>query len=1219
MGRVLQPGCGPNRIRKVVACATVAVGAAWLTVALAAPDERTREAIAGNGAGAPSQQPIRYGRDIRPILSDRCFLCHGPDAGTRAANLRLDERASATAEHDGIAAIVPGNPDASEVWRRITSTNANFHMPPSGSNKRLLNREQQELIRQWISEGAVYEPHWAFVPPVRPTPPAPRLPDWCRNPIDQFVVARLEQDGLAPSPETGDVTLIRRLFLDLTGLPPSPQEIDAFLADDRPDAYEQWVDRLLTEEPYRTRYAERMAVPWLDASRYADTSGIHMDAGRQMWLWRDWVLEAFRDNMPFDRFLIEQLAGDLLPDATVANKIASGFNRNHVTTDEGGAINEEYLVEYAADRTSTTGAVFLGLTLGCARCHDHKYDPVSQEDYYRFFAFFNSNEEPGLYSQLPDPNRALEPFLMVPTTEQEVELAESREKIARLNGELDQQAPEEQAKQATFLAEVRKKTGLAWEPVEVTATESTGGATLTPQKDGSVLASGPEADKEEHVITLRTDGVGLRLLLLEAMTDKSFPKGRVGRSGNGNAVLTSIEVEAASVANPEKRQAVSLGWAWADVEQENGDFRVVNVLDPSAERGWAVDGHGRKGGRTALLLADEPFGYEGGTELRVRLRYDSVYVRHVLGRVRLSVARLSEDALSLLPAAISGWYTVGPFPVESAEAGYAKAFGPEKDAKLDLAHNFGFGNQYWRFNADFRDAQVNRLADGVSVSYVGRRVLAPTARKLDVSLGSDDGFALFVNGRQVAAREVSRGVEPDQDKATIELEAGVNTVVLKIVNVAGPSGFYHRAEARPGELSGDLTLALLPETAQRDVLRERLRQAWRINHWPGYRERRQQVVELEKRIAAIEAAAPRTMVMRELATPRETFVLTRGEYDKPDKNRPVTRAVPAALGSLPENVPQNRLGLAQWLTSAENPLVARVMVNRLWDMVFGTGLVATTEDFGLQGDWPSHAELLDWLAVEFRESGWDVQHMVRLMVTSSTYRQSSRVRPELHDLDPDNRLLAYFPRRRLEAEFVRDYVLHVSGLLVEKLGGASVKPYQPEGLWREVAMIQSNTRAFQRGEGEALWRRSLYTYWKRACPPPSMSAFDAPTRESCVVRRSSTNTPLQALVLWNDEQFVEAARVLAARIIREPGEDHDRLAQTFRHCTGRVPEEAELERTAEALTAFRARYAESPDDAAALLEVGESPLPEDVDRSELAAWTMIANALFNLSETVTRH
>ncbi|MBI1849306.1 MAG: PSD1 domain-containing protein [Planctomycetes bacterium] len=1169
-------------------------------------------------AAAPLE-PVRYDRDVRPILSDRCFKCHGPDSAKRQKDLRLDVAEIATAVRGDHAAIVPGHPEASAMWRRVNSDDPSVRMPPPDSNKRPLSADEREIVRRWIAEGATYEPHWSFVPPKRPPVPEPKQASWCRNEIDRFVLAKLEREGVEPSPEADRETLLRRVFFDLTGLPPTPEELDAFVADERPDAYERWVERLLHEEPYRTRYAERMATPWCDAARFADTSGIHTDAGRTIWPWRDWLLAAYHDNMPFDRFVTEQLAGDLLPNATQAQKVASGFNRCHVTSDEGGALSEEYLVEYAVERAATTGAVFLGLTMGCARCHEHKFDPISQEDFYRFYAFFDSIDEPGVYSQLPDPKRAFEPFMTVATPEQSTELQVARDNLAELQRALDAPAPEEDAPRAAFFAEQSKKSGLEWKTATAVAAESTGGATLNVLPDGSILASGKNPDRDEHVITLRTDATGLRLLALEALADPSLPNGRVGRADNGNAVLTGVIAEAASVADPTKRQSLRFGWAWASREQPDGDFAVVNVLDPTDHLGWAVDAHRFAGGRVALLLADGPFGFDGGTDIVVRLQYDSVYARHTFGRVRLDVGRVGDAGIAALPAATSGWYLVGPFPADNDEAVFATAFGPEKETTLDLKHDFGGGNQFWRHGDGLRDGVLNGgLPTGVNATYVGKRLFVPAPRRIDLSLGSDDGFRLYLDGHEVASKKDARSLAADQDRATLELHPGIHTLVLKIVNVGGECGFYYRAEREASELTGDMVAAFLPDVARTQELNDRLVRAWRTAYSPLYREHVAKIAALESRVAELDREIPRTMVMQELEKPRETFVLVRGQYDHPDKTRPVTRAVPPALGKLPDDAPANRLGLARWMTSAGNPLVARVAVNRLWEMVFGTGIVRTSEDLGQQGEWPSHPELLDWLAVEFREGGWNVQSMLERLVTSATYRQSSRARPELRDRDPENRWFSFFPRRRLAAEQIRDQALYVSGLLVERLGGPSVKPYQPDGLWQEVAMPASNTRVFVRGDGDELWRRSLYTYWKRACPPPSLQTFDAPTREFCTIRRPTTDTPLQALVLWNDEQFVEAARVLAQHTLAVAGTDHDRIARLFRRCTGHSPDADAIESLHEELARFRKRYRESPDDASKLLDVGDSPVPTALDAAELAAWTLIANTVLNLDATISR-
>jgi hypothetical protein len=1277
---------------------------------------------------------VRFSRDIRPILSDRCFTCHGPDPSERRAKLRLDEAEHALGEPGSGAAIVPGNLEESELWLRITSTDPHELMPPAKSGKRPLSAQEVALIRAWIEGGAAYEPHWSFTPPLRP--PLPQVPPqgrsdgegdapggaWARTPVDRFLMAAMEAKGVSPSPPADRAVLVRRLHLDLTGLPPTPEESAAFIADERPDAYERLVHALLDTEPYRSRHAEHMAVAWLDAARYADTSGIHMDAGRQMWLWRDWVLEAFRRNLTFDRFLTDQLAGDLLMDVASAAEqpsaqppaagtaapchppepelatapvapadrtpsggldrlIASGFNRNHVTSDEGGAIDEEYLLEYAVDRASTTATVFLGLTMGCARCHDHKYDPISQGEFYSFLAYFNSVEEPGVYSQSPDAKRALEPALRVPTTAQRAEREALERELRSIRAALDVAAPDEDARRAEFMAAVPAGMGLSWRTLEPVAATSEGGASLAIAPDGSILASGLNPARDLYTLVLRTEAQDLRFILLEALADPSLPHGRPGRAENGNAVLTGIEIEAISLADANQRTAVRLTWAWADVEQADGDFAASNVLRSGDEQGWAIDAHQQPGNRALLLCAEEPFGYEGGTELRVRLEHRSRYDGHALGRVRVHAGSLrqpespggaaaapetlpvappnapphafpharpgvkmdAKPSLDALPIVAGTWHVVGPFPPQAGRSPFESAFGPEESPELDRARNFGFGNQYWRADPGLRDDQLNALAVGAGTIYVGRELYVPSSRSRQVSLGSDDGVRVFLNGREVLARDVERVLAPDQDRLTLELRPGVNTVLLRIVNTGGEAGFHWRLEesaaAAQGVLPHDLIAALLPPATGEPTLAARAASAWRSNYLPEHAERRRRSEDLDRALGVIDAAAPQTMVMRERTQPRQTFVMLRGLYDQPDRDRPVSRGVPAALGTLAQSAPHDRRGLAEWMLSVENPLVSRVAVNRIWEQFFGAGIVPTSEDFGLQGEWPSHPELLDWLAVELRDpqtvldenhlggaqrpAPWDLRHIIRLIVLSSAYRQSSVVREDLRDIDPENRLLAWFPRRRLTAEQTRDQALYLSGLLVERFGGPSVKPYQPDGLWQEVAMPGSNTRVYAQGSGEDLWRRSLYTYWKRAAPPPSLLTFDAPTRETCTVRRPTTSSPLQALVLWNDVQFVEASRVLAQRCLQTPlpegaPMDGTRLDLLFSRCVGRLPDPRERSLLEAALEQWRDRYQQAPADAAALLAVGEAPLDADLPAPELAAWTMIASSMLSLHTTNTR-
>lgn len=1200
-----------RRVTRVPARALVAalVGVALLPAAARAADPATTRADA----------PVRYGRDIRPLLSDRCFACHGADPSGRRADLRLDERELATADRGGYAALVPGDVEASEVWARLTSDDPDFVMPPPSANKRPLADHERAALARWIEDGATYESHWAFEAPRRPPPPDVRDTAWARNPIDTFVRAGLEQLGVEPSPDADGATWLRRVTLDLTGLPPTLAELDAYLAaDDEAAAREAALDRLFGEEPFRTRLAERLATPWLDAARYADTIGIHTDNGRQLWPYRDWVLRALRDNMPYDAFVTEQLAGDLLPDASVAQRVATGFQRAHVITDEGGAIDEEYLVEYAVDRVNTAGTVFLGLTLGCARCHDHKYDPISQAEYYSLFAFFNNNDEPGLYSQQPDPDRAHEPFLEVPSAEQRAELDELDARVARLEARMAEPLPGEVEKRAAFVDDVARRTGVRWSRPQVLDARSTDpGVTLALQDDGALLAEGGMPANEDHVLELRSDQAGLRAVLLEAL---AVPGGESpGRAFHGNVVISEI-VLAQRRPGEQAWRDVPLSWAWADHSQQNLDYEAQLVLDPTPTRGWAADGRDFPGPRTLVVLSEQPFGDAAGAELQLTIRYGSQYAQHSLGHLRVRVAALDDTAA--LPSSLGRWYRAGPFAVPAGEAirewAYDQTFGPELAAAFDFDARFGDEQRAWAFDGALADGVVAPLGNTVGIQYAGRTIWSPDARDVEVALGSDDGLQVYLNGELLLEERVDRGAARDQVRTTLPLRAGANLLVLKVVNTGGPSAFAFDVRPAEGVLGGALANALLPADAVTPHAAEALTETWRRQVFDAYRELDDERTAAVAARGELAAAIPRSMVMSERDEVRETFVLSRGEYDKADPTRPVQRDVPAVLSPFPADAPRDRLGFARWLVAADNPLFARVAVNRVWELLFGAGLVRTGDDFGLQGAWPSHPELLDWLAVEFRESGWDLHGLLRLMVSSRTYAQSSAARPELSELDPDDLWLGRYPPRRLQAEAIRDLALFASGLLVERLGGPSVKPYQPDGLWREVAMTQSNTRTFVRDDGDGLWRRSLYTYWKRAVPPPALQTFDAPTRESCVVSRQSTSTPLQALVLWNDEQFVEAARQLAARTLAEPGGDVERLVALMRRCTARSPDAEERALMLAALGDFRARFRDDPDAAEALLGVGEAMGGDDLHAAEHAAWTLLANAVLNLHETITQ-
>ncbi len=1247
---------------------------------------------------AGGRTEVRYARDIRRILSDRCYQCHGPDAGTRAAELRLDTAEGATSPRTvkgkaEPAAIAPGDAEASELWKRITSDDPALVMPPSDSNKRPLSGEEQALIKRWIDQGAEYEAHWAFVAPTRPPVPSVQGEAWPKNAIDRFVLANLEAKGVAPSPEADPATLARRVFLDLTGLPPTPEEVASFEGDTTRDAYEKLVDRLLNDEPYRSRTAERLATPWLDAARYADTTGIHTDNGRQAWLYRDWVLKAYRDNMPFDRFLREQLAGDLLPDATLMQKVASGFNRMHVTTDEGGAIPEEYLVEYAVDRASTTSSVFMGLTLGCARCHDHKFDPISQEDFYGLFAFFNSVEEPGLYSQTPDANRAYEPFVRVPSAEQASQLATLEGEIEALTNRLDEPWPGEGEKFRLFEQGAKRDAGVRWALPEIaSAISSDPGTSVKIDDSRAISMHGPAPAREDVAISLRSPkefGDSLASVLAIQILPADVEHGKVGRAINGNAVVTGVVLEARKTQG-DAWASVPLIWAWADSSQQDLDLEAGNVLDvndPANDAsGWGLGGHQREGPRVLMLLASRLFGGKRDPELRVTIQCRSIHEQHSLSRVRVAIGSMNEAGIASLPTMLGRWHTTGPIDVASSAAAFDAELGPEKATRLDPQARFGPKDARWRFEGNLTDGKAVSLPGDTANTYLGRWVWTPRPRSMRVALGSDDGFRLFVNGVEFAGKKVDRGVALDQDLATIPLAAGANFVVLKVVNTGGIAGYAFRElseaeferlaaareassvaaksiaeegakpaseppapdQAKAGEspAAGTATMArelvgvYLPSEVRWPALDQSLATAWRRNAFPEYKAVETERNAKESARRELDAKTPLAMVMKELEKPRDTFVLNRGQYDKPDKSRPMLPRPLRAIGRWPLAAPNDptvaapasgpgtsatnratRRDLADWLLDPEHPLVARVAVNRLWETVFGTGLVRTSEDFGQQGEWPSHPELLDWLAVDFREHAWDSRRILRMLVTSATYRQGSRVRADLAERDADNRWLSYYPRRRLSAEQIRDLALHASGLLVERFGGASVKGYHPAPAeWKEIALPTSNTQDYARGMESDLWRRSLYTYWKRAAPHPSLLLFDAPTRESCTIRRPITSTPLQALAFLNDEQILEASRELALRTLSDPRalSDADRLRKMFLRCTSRAPDAEELTMLHSTLDAFRRRFKEKPDDAIGLLKAGSRPVPDAVQAAEVGAWTILASSILNLHETLTQ-
>jgi len=1025
------------------------------------------------GAQDPSRK-IDFSRDIRPILSDKCFTCHGPDQNKRASELRLDNRESAFAQHDGHAAIVPGDVAGSLLHQRITSTDPETKMPPAASGHDL-SATQVELLTAWIQQGAKWTEHWAFLTPQRPVVPSLPGDKWSRSEIDRFILDRLLQENLKPSAEASLRTLIRRVTLDLTGLPPTPKEVDAFLADTSSMAYEALVDRLLSSP----RYGEHMAVAWLDAARYADTSGYQNDGPRDMWRWRDWVIDAFNINKPFDQFTIEQLAGDLLDHPTLDQRIATGFNRNHRGNAEGGIIPEEYQVEYVVDRVDTTSTVWLGLTLGCARCHDHKYDPIRHQDFYRVFAFFNN---------IPESGRAIKegnspPLIRAPLPDQQ----------ARLN-ELDQQI---EAAEAKVLA----------------------------------LQSPLTAAQQKWEANENTD----------QQTDWSIADGLVSHLGFDGNLTDDCRAAAGVFENSPGRfsgsphgQAVSLaGGSFVN----GGDIANFGYFDKFSITAWinATDPNGTVVSR--MTPVEEGAGY---------------FVHLQNGRLQVNfVKRWLDDAIR----------------VESHEP-------------IPLNR--------WCHIAVVYDG--SRVAEGIRIYINGR--LVPMDVKLD---RLNQTFAAKTEPLRIGKGHSSftgsiddvRLYKRDLSSAEAELLA-VPQKVSEILSIDRDA----RTEAQRHKLT-QYFLATQASAEMRDT--------------------HENLVRLLRERQAFAESLPTVMVMQEMEQPRATHVLVRGQYDQPGEK--VEPGVPSAFPPLPANTPRNRLGFAQWLVSPEHPLTARVAVNRIWQMHFGQGLVRTSEDFGAQGDLPSHPELLDWLATEFVRSGWDIKKLHRLIVTSATYRQASDVSPELLRFDPENRLLARGPRRRLSAEAVRDQALFVSGLLTEKIGGPSVKPYQPDGLWQEIA---TDTDYIQ-SQGDDLYRRSLYTYWKRTVAPPTMVTFDATSREACTVQRSRTNTPLQALALMNDVTFVEAARVIAQRLSSNPARSMtEQITQAFQAITARNPLPVELTILQRRFEASLQTFQKEPESAQRLIHVGEFPVNDEVDPCELAALTTVMSLMLNLDEVLTK-
>jgi hypothetical protein len=1039
----------------------------------AAMDAAPRESAAAERAGAE----LSFNRDIRPILSDHCFPCHGPDSAQRKADLRLDTEAGSLADLGGHRAIVPRDTNASELVRRITAVDPDERMPPADF-ERPLSAEQIALLKNWIARGAKWQGHWSFIPPVRPMLPNVQNLAWPRGAIDAFVLARLEAEGLAASPEADKTTLLRRVTFDLTGLPPTPAEVDAFVADESPDAFERVVDRLLVSP----RYGERMAARWLDGARYADSNGYQSDGERFMWRWRDWVIEAYNHNLPFDQFTVEQLAGDLLNGCTLDQQIATGFNRNHRGNAEGGIVPAEYAVEYVVDRVDTTATVWLGLTMGCTRCHDHKFDPFTQREFYGLFAYFNNVPERGKavkYGNSP-------PVVQSPTRDQQAELRALDERSAAAEQAWASLAEQVAASQRQWEAAILEAPPTDWH--------------LT---DGLVAGFSFDGNSINRVLAQKPGQV--------VDGEPVFSAGRIAQAMQFDGHRF---VDAGDVAEFGFYDKFTLS-AWVRIGPEGRGTIVSRMTDEAEADGYSLS---VAGGKVQLNL----------------------------------VKRWLDDALRVQTK---------------------RALVPGRWHHLDATYDGSRVAAGVKIYIDGEAAELDVLLDDLNQSFETKQPLR---------IGGGGGGEGRFYGSLDDVRVYRRALDADE----VQITATVETI-SDIATMA--------PEHRPAGLALKIRACFLAETAPLAI-----RDAWK--NLVGLRNQRTALIE----------SFPTTMVMQEMPTPRETCVLLRGEYDK--RGPRVEPGLPASLPPLPAGAPNNRLGFARWLVDPANPLTARVAVNRYWQMLFGTGIVKTADDFGAQGEAPSHPELLDWLATEYIANGWDTKALLRTIVTSATYRQASGVTSELLRRDPQNRLLARGPRVRLAAEMIRDSALAAGGLLVERLGGPSVKPYQPGDLWRELASVE-----YVQDHGEKLYRRSLYTFWKRTVAPPTMIAFDAAGRETCTVRETRTNTPLQALALLNEVTFVEAARMLAQRAMHEGGETPEsRITLAFRLALARPPRPAELEILLKGLETHLARYRAEPQAATELLSTGESPRDEQIDPVELAAYTAVAGVILNLDEAVTK-
>ena len=1046
---------------------------------------------------APPLARVDFQTEVRPLLSDACFQCHGPDPATRLADLRLDLKGGAFAERENGKPVVPGDAEASLIYQRITHRDAARRMPPEYSHKKL-EPEQIDKLRAWIDQGAEWTGHWSFEPPVRPDVPPAGDGTWAANPIDNFILARLQAEGLTPAAEADRPALARRAALDITGLPPEPSHLQAFLDDEAPGAYERYLDRLLA----LPGYGEHRARYWLDAARYADTHGIHIDNYREMWPYRDWVIDAYNRNLPFDRFTVEQIAGDLLPDPSLDQLIASGFHRCNATTNEGGVIPEEFEVIYAKDRADTTGAVFLGLTVGCATCHDHKFDPITQKDFYRLTAFFRNTTQYVMDGNVSD----TPPIMIVPRREERSRYRKLVDKMRSVetaltdaldapNGKFDAWVAKRRYRSLTMPLDAKTET-MAAGPAQV----ARGGASAPlALPSGVVSGEGPAANMaafhfgEEGVVELPPSGI-------------------------------------------ERGKPFSMTLWVYHPDERDGDFIVADQTDPENKmRGWSIT--------------------------------------------------LNDRQIN--------------FRMKGVEDGKAStiSLGPNNQRRLETG---AWTHIAVTYDGSAERAGLNLYVNGAELPVQGGEYFT----ELKGEIGNDRPVSL---GRGYVAGDEEGSYKSRYFSGGAIADFRIFNRVLSVeeAKVIADWALLDAARTVP---PADLT------AEQNEILRLR----YLTLNDAQYKRLASQRAAMEREIREIRRRGAVTHVMQEApGKDPEAHVLFRGMYDQ--RRDRVTADTPGFLPAMPDGFLKNRLGLAQWIVDDANPLTARVAVNRYWQEIFGTGLVRTSDDFGAQGEPPSHTELLDWLAVDFRESGWDVKRLIKTMLLSATYRQSARSTPEKLEKDPENRLLSRGPRFRMDGETIRDIALAASGLLVRKIGGPSVKPYQPDGVWSSVAMPSSNTKKYERDSGEKLYRRSLYTFWKRAAPPASMQVFNAPTREHSIVRRERTNTPLQALVTMNDVQFVEAARRLAQSAMKQAGDDFDsRLGFMTIRLLSRGFNRSEAGAAKRSFDKLLAYYGANESDARAILATGESPPDPELPPVESAAYAMLANQMMNLDEVLNK-